>query len=280
MGLLEGKIAVITGGAGAIGRAEAMLFAREGAKLVVNDLGTAADGTGQDRAAATAVVDELRKAGAEAEASYDDVSTEAGARQLMATAVERFGQLDILVHSAGFALDRSLLKMDAESWTRVLGVHLDATFLCIREAARHMVARAEGGRIVTTAGLAGLQGAFGQANYAAAMAGIYGLTRAAAVELQKHKITVNGVAPVALTRLTAELPQMQGLEHLTAEHVAPVALYFASPLCRDRTGEVLGVAGSRLTRLRLVESAGKFKEGHEPWTAEEIAEHWDALCKL
>jgi NAD(P)-dependent dehydrogenase (short-subunit alcohol dehydrogenase family) len=142
-----------------------------------------------------------------------------------------------------------------------------------------MIRQGEGGRIVNTTGLPGLQGTSSQAAGAAALAGVYGLTRASAIELQKHRITVNAIAPTAKTRLTEGLLQMQGLDELTAEHVAPAALFFASSLCRDRTGETLAVAGARIARLRLAQGQGRFKEGPTPWSAAEIDEHWSSLGK-
>jgi NAD(P)-dependent dehydrogenase (short-subunit alcohol dehydrogenase family) len=280
MGLLAGKVVLITGAAGAIGRSTALLLAREGAALVVNDLGTGPDGTGCDGAPAAALAEELRATGARVEPSADDVASADGAARAVALALERFGRLDALVCSAGAALDRPLLELDLRGWKRVLDVHLDAAFLCIRHAAAHMIERGEGGRIVTVTGLGGLYGAFGQSNHAAAMAGIYGLTRAAAIELQRHGITVNAVAPLAATRLTAAQPQVQGVPELSAEHVAPVALFFACELCRARSGEVLGVGGGRVYRLKVVESKGQFKQGDVPWTAEELAEQWEAITKL
>src|SRR5262249_25712584 len=160
-------------------------------------------------------------------------------------------------------------------------VHLKGTFLCTQAACRQMIAQGSGGRVVNTTSVSGMLGNFGQANYSAAKAGIYGLTRTAAIELQKHRITVNAIAPVARTRLTEDLPMFQtGMQSLTPEHVAPAALFLASDLCADRTGNVLGVAGSQMYIYKVVQSAGKFKDGGEAWTAEEIAEHWDSIAKI
>jgi NAD(P)-dependent dehydrogenase (short-subunit alcohol dehydrogenase family) len=189
----------------------------------------------------------------------------------------------VLVCAAGAAIDRGVpwLELELPSYQRVLDLHLDAAFLCIQHAARHMVQQRDGGRIVTITGLAGLYGSVGQPAHATAMAGIYGLTRAAAIELQRHGITVNAVAPVATTRQTAAEPQLQGLaDALRPEHVAPAVLFLASELCGDRSGEVVGVAGGRIYRLKMIESKGKFKDGDAPWTAEEIAQYWEALAKI
>jgi NAD(P)-dependent dehydrogenase (short-subunit alcohol dehydrogenase family) len=280
MGLLDGRVALITGAGRGIGRAEALLFAAEGAAVVVNDLGTGPDGSGADRAVADAVVDEILGRGGRAVASAEDVSGAEGADAAVELAIRAFGRLDVLVNNAGVAVERALLRLEPAAWQLVLGAQLTATLLCTQAAARAMIRQGDGGRIVNTTGLAGLQGAAGQAAAAAAQAGVYGLTRACAVELQKHRITVNAIAPIAHTRLTEQALHLQGLDGLTPEHVAPAALFLGSPLCRDRTGEALGVAGGRLSRLRLVEGAGCFKDGPAPWTAEEIAEQWPALGKV
>jgi NAD(P)-dependent dehydrogenase (short-subunit alcohol dehydrogenase family) len=281
MGLLEGKVAIITGAGGAIGRATAELFSREGAKLVVNDLGTEPDGTGTDRSVAERLAAEL---GAQARAhvvpSPHDVASPAGAAAVVGLAIERFGRLDVLVCATGAAVDRSLLDLDWASWKRVLDVHLDATFLCIQQAARRMVERGAGGRIVTVTGLAGLQGAFGRANTVTALAGMYGLTRAAAVELQKHGITVNAIAPAVASRLSPAEPEPATLPELAAEHAAPAALFLASDLCADVSGEVIAVAGPRLSRVKLVESKSTFSESEAPWTAQQIAACWESLSRL
>jgi NAD(P)-dependent dehydrogenase (short-subunit alcohol dehydrogenase family) len=281
MGLLDGKVAIITGAGGGIGRAEALLFAREGAMVVVNDLGGARDGTGSSAAAASKVVEEIRAAGGQAAPSFDSVATVEGAQAIVKTAVDAFGRVDVLVNNAGILRDKTLLKMDEAMWDDVIAVHLKGTFLCTQAAGKQMVAQGGGGRIVNTTSVSGMMGNFGQANYAAAKAGIYGLTRTAAIELQKQRITVNAVAPIARTRLTEDLPMFQtGMEELTPDHVAPGALFLASPLCEDRTGHVLAVAGSRMYVYKVVESAGKFKDEHAAWTAAEIADNWDAIAKV
>jgi NAD(P)-dependent dehydrogenase (short-subunit alcohol dehydrogenase family) len=281
MGLLDGKVAIITGAGGGIGRAEALLFAQEGARVLVNDLGGTRDGTGSNEAAAARVVEEIQAAGGQAAPSFDSVATPEGAQQIVKAAVDAFGRVDILVNNAGILRDRTLLKMDEGVWDAVVDVHLKGTFLCTQAAARQMIAQGGGGRIVNTTSVSGMLGNFGQANYAAAKAGVYGLTRTAAIELQKQRITVNAVAPIAKTRMTEDLPMFQSAgDTLTAEHVAPAALFLASDLCADRTGIVLAVAGSQMYIYKVVQSPGKFKDEGRIWTAEEIAEHWDAINKL
>lgn len=280
MGLVEGKVVVVTGAGGGIGRAEAMLFAAEGARVVVNDVGGARDGDGQDSAMADAVVHAIKEAGGEAVASHHSVATADGAQGIIDAAVEAFGRVDVLVNNAGILRDKTLLKMTEAMWQPVIDVHLKGTFLCSQAAAKQMIKQGEGGRIINTTSVSGLLGNFGQTNYAAAKAGIYGVTRTTAIELQKHRITVNAIAPIAKTRMTEDLPMFQGLDSLTPEHIAPAALFLGSPLCEDRTGHVLAVSGSRLYCFKVVEGKGVFKDGEQPWTADEIAEHWERITKV
>ncbi len=281
MGLLDGKVAIITGAGNGIGRSHALLFAKEGATVVANDVGGARDGSGdRDVRAADAVVREIEDGGGRAAASYDSVATREGAEALVKLAVETFGRVDILVNNAGILRDKTFLKMDEAMWDAVLAVHLKGTFLCSQAFVRQAIAQGQGARIVNTTSVSGMMGKFGQSNYAAAKAGIYGLTRTMSIELQKHRITVNALAPIAKTRMTEDLPMFHGVETLTAEHISPAALFLASDLCGDKTGHVLAVAGSRMYAFKVVETAGRFKEaGGGVWTPQEIAEHWDAIFK-
>jgi NAD(P)-dependent dehydrogenase (short-subunit alcohol dehydrogenase family) len=280
MGLLSGKSAVITGAGNGIGRATALLFAREGASVVVNDLGGSRAGEGGTASPADAVVAEIRAAGGTAIASYDSVSTPDGARAIIDAAVKAHGKLDVLINNAGILRDKTLLKMELAQWDAVLDVHLKGTFLCTQAAAAHMKEQGSG-RIVNTTSVSGLLGNFGQANYSAAKAGIYGLTRTSSIELQRYGITVNAVAPIAKTRMTEDLPMMAKIaDTLSPEHVAPAHLFLASDLCGERTGIVLAVAGARMSIYKVVESAGQFKEADGGvWTAAEIEQHFDAIAK-
>jgi NAD(P)-dependent dehydrogenase (short-subunit alcohol dehydrogenase family) len=281
MGLLDGKVAIVTGAGAGIGRAHAMLFAREGAKVVVNDVGGARDGSGSDASAAERVTEEVRAAGGTAAANHDTVATAEGAAAIVKQAVDTYGKVDVLVNNAGILRDKSFLKMDAEMWSGVVAVHLDGTFFCSQVFARQLVAQGGGGRIVNTTSVSGMLGNFGQANYSAAKAGIYGLTRTMSIELQKHRVTVNAIAPIAKTRMTEDLPMFQGVDTLTAAHISPAALFLASDLCGDRTGHVLAIAGARVYAFKMVETTGRFKESdHGVWTAQEIAESWDAIVKV
>ena len=280
MGLVDDRVAVVTGGGRGIGRAQAIALAAEGAKVVVADLGCERDGSAPGTQAADAVVAEIRSAGGTAVACADDVSTAEGAQAIVDAALRHFGALDVLVNSAGIQRDRSLLKMDADHFDPVVRVLLHGTWLCMRAAARRMVEQGTGGRIVNTTSIAGLVGTVGQANVAAAQAGVYGLTRVGAIELRKHRITVNAIAPVARTRLTEDLPMFQGVgeDSLGPAHVAPVTVFLASDLGKDLTGEVVGVAGGRLSRFKVIETAGAFKHD-APWTPQEIRERWAEIAK-
>jgi NAD(P)-dependent dehydrogenase (short-subunit alcohol dehydrogenase family) len=281
MGLVDGKVAIVTGAGGGIGRAHARLLAREGAKVLVNDLGGARDGSGLDATPANQVVAEIVAAGGAAVANHDNVATLRGAAAIVHAAVEAFGRVDVLVNNAGILRDKSFLKMDEPMWDAVVEVHLKGTFLCSQVFAKQIVTQGGGGRIVNTTSVSGMLGNFGQANYSAAKAGIYGLTRTMSIELQKHRVTVNAIAPIAKTRMTEDLPMFQGVDTLTAEHIAPAALFLASDLCGDRTGHVLAIAGARAYAFKVVETPGRFKEtDNGVWTAAEIAESWDAIIKV
>jgi NAD(P)-dependent dehydrogenase (short-subunit alcohol dehydrogenase family) len=280
MGLLDGKVAIVTGAGGGIGRAHARLFAKEGAKVLVNDLGGPRDGSGKDTGPARQVTQEIQREGGTAAANTDDVATAEGATALVRAAVDAYGRVDILVNNAGILRDKSFLKMDEGMWDAVVAVHLKGTFLCSQVFAKQVVAQGGGGRVVNTTSVSGMLGNFGQANYSAAKAGIYGLTRTMSIELQKHRITVNAIAPIAKTRMTEDLPMFQGVDTLTPEHIAPAALFLASDLCGDRTGHVLAVAGARVYAFKVVETPGRFKEtDNGVWTAEEIADAWDGIVK-
>lgn len=281
MGLLDGKVAIVTGAGGGIGRATALLLAREGAKVVVNDVGGARDGSGQSVSPAEAVADEIRAAGGEGVASSDSVATRAGAERIVASAVEHFGRLDVMINNAGILRDKTLLKMDDAMWDAVIAVHLTGSFLCTQAAAAQMRQQGSPGSIVNTTSVSGMLGNFGQANYSAAKAGIYGLTRTASIELQRHGIRVNAVAPIAKTRMTEDLPMFEKIQSMTAEHVAPAHLFLASELSGDLTGAVLSVAGGKLSVYKVVESAGKFKDADQGvWSAREIADYWEVISKV
>ncbi len=280
MGLLEGKVAVITGAGGGIGREHALLFAREGAKVVVNDLGSDRHGGGRGAEMADKVVAEIKEKGGDAVANYDSVATREGADGLVWTALNRFGRLDVVVNNAGILRDKTLLNMSEQEFDLVIEVHLRGTFLVTQAAGRVLKAQGKGGRIVNTTSLSGLLGNFGQANYSAAKGGIYSLTRTASMEFQRIGVTVNAVAPVALTRMTSDLAMFKGMtaEQIGPQYIAPVAAFLASDLAAEITGTIVGVQGPKIFLYRMNETEGVTREGG-PWNPAEIKERWGEISR-
>lgn len=279
MSVLEGKVAIVTGGGRGVGRAAALQLAAEGALVVVADNGVAADGVPTEEEPAREVVAAIEGAGGRAIAVRESVHTEEGSSALVRAAVGAFGRVDALVCCAGIARDASFLKTEVAAFREVFEVHALGTLLTTQAVAREMLKQGSGGRIVHTTGAAGLLGNQGQVAGSAALAATYGVTRTAAIELQRHRITVNAVAPIARTRLTEDLPLFQGVTTLGPEHVAPVIAFLASDRCEERTGFVVGVAGAQLYAYKLVQTPGRFKDAGEAWSADEIAEHWDAIVR-
>ncbi len=280
MGLLDGKVAVITGAGGGIGREYALDFAKEGAKVVVNDLGGSRDGGGGSDALAVKVCEEIKAAGGEAVPNFDSVATMEGGRSIIATAVDTFGKIDILVNNAGILRDKTMAKMEEADWDLVLAVHLKGTFACAQPAFKAMREQGTGGKIINTSSLAGLIGNFGQANYASAKAGIAGFTRVVAIEGQKYGISCNCIAPVAYTRLTDDLPMFQAPEvekMLSPAFISPLAVFLASSLADKLTGKIYGIQGGKIFEYKMVTTDGVTKD--QPWTVEEIAAELDAITK-
>lgn len=274
MGLLDGKVAIITGAGGGLGEAYAKLFAREGAAVVVNDLGGARDGTGADRSAAQRVVDAIEAEGGRALANGDDVATMAGGENILKAALDNFGQVDILVCNAGILRDRTFANTSEADWDAVIKVHLKGTYCCALPVWRWMKENGRGGAMVLTSSTSGLYGNFGQANYGAAKAGVYGLVRVLAIEGRKYDIRVMGLAPGAYTRMTADLPGRQGREPdplSLPENVAPGVLYMVSDLAAEHSGKVLGVSARGVREIKMLETEG-FAPGR-PYTAQEVAEN-------
>ncbi|MFJ9445209.1 SDR family oxidoreductase [Kitasatospora sp. NPDC101235] len=253
--LCADRVVLVTGAGNGIGRAHALAFAAAGARVVVNDLGGSRDGTGGSAGPAQAVVEEIRAAGGEAVANLDDVSGWAGAARMVEHAVDAFGRLDVVVNNAGILRDRALVTMEEQDWDAVLGVHLKGTFAVTHHAARYWRERAKAGgtvagRVINTTSASGLFGNPGQANYAAAKAGIAALTITAAQELSRYGVTVNAVAPSALTRMTEDIGVMSDLVErfdLVPENVSPVVVWLGSLLSGDLTGRVISVFGRRIS---------------------------------
>ncbi|HEY8492784.1 MAG TPA: SDR family NAD(P)-dependent oxidoreductase [Myxococcota bacterium] len=273
MGLLDGKVAIVTGAGGGIGREHALALAEAGAAVVVNDLGGARDGTGAGHSMADAVVEEIRKAGGTAVANYDNVATVEGGRAILKTALDAFHQVDILVNNAGILRDRTLAKMEEAEWDAVIAVHLKGTYCVTRPVFNHMREAGRGGSIINTSSTSGLEGNFGQTNYGAAKAGIAGFTRCLAIEGQKYGIRVNAIAPVALTRMTEDLPLAQNeafKQRMSPRHIAPLIVYLGSDLAKDVTKKIFFVGGGQISEMRMVRTQGVTK-GDGFWTPEEIA---------
>ncbi len=283
MGLLDGKVAIVTGAGGGIGRAHALLFAKEGAKVVVNDLGGDRHGGGKGAEMADKVVEEIKAAGGDAVSNYDSVSTREGADGILWSALSKFGKVDVLVNNAGVLRDRSFLNMSDADWNVVFDVHMKGTYYCSQAIARQLKIQGKGGRIINTTSVSGLMGNFGQANYSAAKAGIYGFTRTLSIELRKANVTVNAIAPVAFTRLTEDLPMIQAMpgakDFLAPEFIAPVALFLASDLSSDITGTIVGVQGSKVSIYRMVETSGATPKSGNAWTPQELRERWSEIGK-
>jgi NAD(P)-dependent dehydrogenase (short-subunit alcohol dehydrogenase family) len=266
MDLLKDKVAIITGAGTGIGRAHALLFAREGAAVVVNDTGAALDGTGSSDAA-EAVAAEVRGAGGSAGADTTSVASFEGANTIVRHAVEQFGRVDILVNNAGILRDRTLLKMNPEEWQAVLDVHLTGTFACLQAAARQMKDQGGGGRIINTSSSSGLLGNFGQINYGAAKAGIHAVTRIASMELARYGITVNALAPNAFTRMTKDLPGMRGRTEADfgPQFMAPLVCFLASDKAAHITGQTFGVNVNHTYIYKMMTSQGIDPMSAEPW---------------
>jgi NAD(P)-dependent dehydrogenase (short-subunit alcohol dehydrogenase family) len=288
MAALEGRVCAITGAGRGIGREHALLFASEGAKLVINDLGGAPDGTGSDTSAAQAVVDEIDS---DAVAHTEDISTWDGARSLIDTAVRSFGRLDVLINNAGILRDAFIGSMSEEQWDDVIRVHLKGHFAALRHAVDHWKARAKAGEevkaaVVNTASGSGtyLPNA-GQANYGAAKAGIAALTLVAAAELGRYGVRVNGIAPVARTRLTLATPGPLGeifrqevaadaLDPFDPKHVSPLVAWLATEDC-PLSGQLFAVRGGSIQPMRGWE-LGEPVTTDGDWTIDDIKER---ICR-
>jgi NAD(P)-dependent dehydrogenase (short-subunit alcohol dehydrogenase family) len=257
-GICEGRVAIVTGAGGGLGRSHALELAKAGAKVVVNDVGVALDGAGGSSGPADDVVAEIRAAGGEAVANTDDVADFDGAKHLVDTAVDTYGQLDVLVNNAGILRDRMLVNMDIDQWDAVIRVHLRGTFSTAHWAGNHWRDRSKAGetvdaRLVNTSSAAGLFGNVGQANYSAAKAGIVGLTLVAGAELARYGVTSNALAPGARTRMTQDVytsmmttAEPGRFDPMAPEHVSTLVVWLASTDSAGVNGRVFEVYGGRL----------------------------------
>ena len=273
MGMLDGKVALVTGAGGGLGRAHAMLLAKEGASVVVNDLGGSRDGTGAGASMADGVVEEIKAAGGNAVAHYGSVTNKEDAQGMVQAAVDSFGKLDILIANAGILRDKSFKNMEDDMWDIVVEVHLRGTYLTTKAAFDHMLERGEGGRIVVTSSTSGLLGNFGQTNYGAAKAGIAGFARCLWLEGAKYGITVNTLAPTAMSRMTEDILPEGVQDQFPPECVSPAIVW----LCTDDAKEISGrqwlIAGNNVQLLSWQTTPIATRDVSEgPWDVEEIGE--------
>ena len=282
---LEGKVAVVTGGGNGIGREISKLMGAEGAKVVVNDLGTAVDGAGESSSAADQTVQMIKDAGGEATPNYESVATPEGGQNIIQTAVDTYGKLDILVHVAGILRDRMIFNMSIEEWDAVINVHLRGAY-CVNKPACVLMRQQKSGCIINFSSISGA-GNSGQANYAAAKAGILGLTRTVARDMAKYGVRANAIWPGADTRMTATVPEAarqiraeRGIGQVIAptaerrpENVAAVVAYLASDAAEHITGWTVGISGDRLS---LIEDPRPVKTVFCPggWTLDKVVELW------
>ena len=267
----DGKVAIITGAGGGLGRSHALELARRGALVVVNDLGGSVDGTGSGTTAAQAVVDEIAAAGGEAVANYDSVATPEGGAAIVQCALDAWGRVDIVINNAGILRDSSFKNMDASKVNPVLDVHLKGAFNVTQPAWEHM--RSQGyGRIVCTASGAGVFGNFGQTNYGAAKMGLVGLTRVLAVEGAKYNIKANAIAPVAKTRMTEDILG-PAADKLRPELITPVVAWLAHAEC-PVSGELYSCGGGRVARVFLGVTPGI---ADPDLTVETVRDRWDEI---
>jgi NAD(P)-dependent dehydrogenase (short-subunit alcohol dehydrogenase family) len=279
MGIVDGKVVIVTGAGRGIGRGHAIEFARQGAKVVVNDLGGAVEGSGSDETPAQEVVSEIKAMGGEAIANADNVADWEGAQRLINTAVETFGDLNVLVNNAGILRDRMLVNMTEEEWDAVINVHLKGTFAPTRWAATYWREKVKAGetvdaRIINTSSTSGIFGNPGQTNYGAAKAGIASFTIIAARELGRYGITVNAIAPAALTRMTENLGGMAArakdlkadeFNRMSADNIAPLVVWLASDQSKEITGRTFLVSGGRIA----------VAEGWNPGPSQDKGDRWD-----
>ena len=276
--MLTGKVAVVTGAGLGIGREVALLMARHGARVVVNDYGGSEAGTGGSAKPADEVVDEIRRDGGEAVASHHSVASMAGGQAIVGTAVEAFGRVDVVVNNAGILRDRMIFNMTEEEWDAVIDTHLKGTFAVTRAAAP-IFREQKWGRVINMTSTSGLVGNVGQANYAAAKLGIVGLTKVTALDMARYNVTANCISPFAWTRMIGTIPteteaqkaRVEKIKKLSPAHIAPVAAYLATEQAKDITGQILGVRGKEVMLFGHHRPIMRVHHA-EGWTVERLGE--------
>ncbi len=269
----DGRVAIVTGAGGGLGRSHALLLASRGAKVVVNDLGGSRDGSGGGSVMADAVVSEIVDAGGEAVANYDGVHTWEGGQAIVGSAIDAFGRVDVIINNAGILRDTSFAKLEEPELDLVLKVHLYGAFHVARAAWAHLKDQGYG-RIINTTSGSGLYGNFGQSNYSAGKMGQVGLTRTLAIEGAKYGITANVIAPIAKSRMTEDVMPPALLDRLEPEYVSPLVAYLGSEAC-TQTGRIYSVGGGYMARVAILEGEGAtFDRVPSP---DEVADAWDRI---
>ncbi len=275
----DDRVAIVTGAGAGLGKTYALALAAKGAKVVINDLGGARDGSGSSSSAADLVVDEIKKAGGEAVANYDSVATIEGGANIVKAAVDNYGKVDILINNAGILRDKSFAKLDEAEWDAVLAVHLKGTF-CVTQPAFRVMKENSYGRIVNTTSGAGLYGNFGQSNYCAAKMGIVGLMNNISIEGLKSNIKCNTIAPVASSRLTEDVFPPDMFEKLQPRFIAPLVLYLSSEENQE-TKMIFNCAGGWFSRTEIMCSTGAcIGDGKRDIEVEELRDNWDKVTSL
>ena len=276
--LLRDKVAVVTGAARGIGREIALLFAQQGARVVVNDYGGSESGSGGGTTPADEVVEVIRKSGGQAVASYESVASMAGGKSIVDAAVTTFGRIDIVVNNAGILRDRMIFNMSEEEWDAVINTHLKGSFAVTRAAAP-LMREQRSGRFINMTSTSGLVGNVGQANYAAAKLGIVGLTRVTALDMGRYNVTANCISPFAWTRMIGTIPtateaqqaRVEKIKKMSPAHIAPLAAFLASDQAKDVSGQIFGVRGKEIMLFGHHRPVMRIHHA-DGWTPERIAE--------
>jgi len=272
---LKGKSALVTGAGGGLGRAHALLLAKYGAKVIVNDLGGAADGSGAGHSMADQVVEEIKSAGGEAAANYGSVSDAESATAMVEQAVDTFGSIDIVVNNAGILRDVTFTKMTEDDWDIIFAVHVKGSYLVTKAAWPHMREKSYG-RIVMTSSASGIYGNFGQSNYSAAKMALIGLGQTLALEGEKYNIKANTIAPQALSRLTESLMPEFVHDYIKPEFVSPLVVYLCSESC-DASGALYEVGAGAFCRIDKTRAKGLTIKPDRDISVEEVAENWQLI---